>query len=160
MTYTIVVQNAAKGITIPNPKELKQWAKTALKGKISSAEVTLRIVDKNESRELNHTYRKKNKPTNVLSFPFDMPKDIDMDIPILGDIAICAEIVAKEAAEQNKPEKAHWAHMVIHGILHLLGFDHENDQDADIMEQEETVILNSLGFPDPYKINEKVKHHE
>jgi len=159
MTYHIIIQNAVKEASIPSPKDMKQWAKTALKNKIASAEVTLRIVDKEEIRELNHTYRKKDKATNVLSFPFDMP-DIDMKVPILGDIAICAAIVAEEALAQNKLEKAHWAHMVVHGILHLLGFDHENDQEAEIMEKEEIVILKTLGFSNPYSDHPEGKHHE
>jgi probable rRNA maturation factor len=157
MTYHIVVQRVTSGPFIPDTKKLKRWIKATLQTKLSSAEITLRIVDINEIHTLNNTYRHKNKPTNVLSFPFDQLHDIDMKIPMLGDIVICATIVNEEAGLQNKSEMAHWAHMVIHGTLHLLGYDHVIDQDAENMEQEEVNILNSLGFADPYQIIEKGK---
>lgn len=157
MTYHIVVQKVTS-VSIPSNKELKQWAKTALEKRIASAEVTLRIVDKDEIRQLNLTYRQKDKPTNVLSFPFDIPKDIGMEIPILGDIIICADIVKEEAHEQGKTEKAHFAHMLVHGILHLLGYDHEKDQEAELMEKEEIVILHSLGFSNPYETTKGYSH--
>ncbi len=153
--YQIVVQRAVSNISIPSTALFKRWAKTALQEKIPSAEVTIRIVDKDEITTLNSTYRHKNKPTNVLSFPFDMPSEIDIDIPILGDIVICAAVIIEEAEEQNKPVNAHWAHMTVHGILHLLGFDHEDNHDAEIMEAEEITILSELGFDNPYKLPEQ-----
>lgn len=150
MTYRIVIQQAADSTFIPSAATLKKWAKTTLQNKLASAEVTLRIVDKPEIQTLNNTFRHKDKPTNVLSFPFKTLAGINLKIPILGDIVICADIVNEEAEHQQKPAKAHWAHMVVHGMLHLLGFDHENDTDAEKMEHEEIIILHALGFENPY----------
>ncbi len=146
----IILQRAA--ITAaPATEKFQRWVKAALKNKINTAELTIRIVDKDEMTELNSTYRKKHKPTNVLSFPFDMPEEMHTEIPILGDIVICADIIIEEAAEQQKSADAHWAHMVVHGTLHLLGYDHEQDADAIVMETEEINILTTLGFENPYK---------
>ena len=111
----------------------------------------MRIVDEAESQQLNFDYREKDKPTNVLSFPFQCPPGIEL--PLLGDLVICAQVVAREAAEQQKTVTAHWAHMVVHGCLHLLGFDHINDEDAAEMEAEEIQILQELGFANPYLID-------
>lgn len=160
MTYHIVIQDAATQASFPTPKEFKHWAKTVLQPKIPAAEITLRIVDKEEIRELNNRYRHKDKPTNVLSFPFEMLAGVKLKTPILGDIVICADIIKEEALAQHKTETAHWAHMVVHGILHLLGFDHENEADAEKMEQEEITILKSLGFPNPYQLTKKVSPNE
>lgn len=152
--YQIVVQRAVKNIAIPSTAKFKRWAKEVLQDKMPNAEVTIRIVDKDEITTLNSTYRHKNKPTNVLSFPFELPDDIKLDTPILGDIAICAEVIVEEAAEQHKPVETHWAHMVVHGILHLLGYDHVKDEDAEVMEAEEITIMAKLGFNNPYQITE------
>lgn len=152
--YRITVQRIVSNRSIPQTKMLKHWLKTALTDKIPQAEVTVRIVDKNEMTELNSTYRNKNKPTNVLSFPSDLPDDVQEDIPLLGDIVICADVIQEEAVEQHKPLDAHWAHMLVHGGLHLLGFDHEKDDEADIMEAEEIAILAKLGFSNPYQFVE------
>ena len=143
--YQIAVQRASTVASIPKNKELKQWAIAALSAKIDEAEVTIRIVDVSEMTELNTRYRHKQGPTNVLSFPFDIP-------PLLGDIIICAEVVQREANEQHKSLEAHWAHMVVHGVLHLLGYDHEIENDALKMEAEEIIILSGLNFPNPYQI--------
>lgn len=158
--YHILVQRVASNIKFPSSIKLKKWAKEVLEKKIAAAELTLRIVNKDEMTTLNATYRHKNKPTNVLSFPFEMPADVEMDTPILGDIVICAEVIKEEANQQNKSIDAHWAHMIVHGILHLLGYDHENDADAEIMETEEITILKGLGFDNPYHILENGKYHE
>ena len=107
------------------------------------------IVDELEGKTLNETYRGACGPTNVLSFPFDA--EIPEPLPLIGDIVICAPVVAREAKQQNKDLKAHWAHMIIHGVLHLLGHDHQNDSEAAIMEALETEIMQKLGFPPPYK---------
>jgi len=152
--YEITVQRIASAKS-PSTAKFKRWAITALTKKMPSAEITIRIVDKDEMTELNSTYRQKNKPTNVLSFPFDMPEELEEDTPLLGDIVICAAVIAEEAIAQEKSAEAHWAHMVVHGILHLLGYDHEQDQDAEVMEAEEIKILHSLGFNNPYQVNEK-----
>ncbi len=134
-------------------QRLGEWAAAAARGAGGAmGEITLRIVSPEESRALNHDYRGKDAPTNVLSFPFEMPEGIPVEHQdlILGDIAICADVVAREAAEQDKLPEAHWAHMVVHGVLHLLGFDHIEDDEAADMEALETRILIALGFPDPY----------
>ena len=111
-------------------------------------ELTIRVVDEEESQSLNSQYRGKDNPTNVLSFPFEAPAEIELDL--LGDLVICAPVVGKEATEQSKEEIAHWAHMVIHGTLHLQGYDHIEDEEAEAMEALEVKILSALGFPDPY----------
>ncbi len=118
-----------------------------------NAELTVRIVDTEESHQLNHDYRGKDKPTNVLSFPFEAPPGMELDL--LGDLIIRCQVVEKEAEEQNKPLLAHWAHMVVHGSLHLLGYDHIEDDEAEEMESLETEIMQTMGFEDPY-ILEKV----
>lgn len=151
MNYHIAIQDMATIPILPSQKELQQWALAVLQTKLPAAEITLRIVDKDEIRALNKIYRKKDSPTNVLSFPLKIITGVNIPIPPIGDIIICAEIVKEEAITQDKSEKAHWAHMIVHGILHLLGYDHENDIDADRMEQEEIIILQNLGFPDPYQ---------
>jgi len=115
---------------------------------LSEAEMTIRLVDEAESRQLNFMYRDKDKPTNVLSFPSTLPKEISL--PWLGDLVICRQVVEREAVEQNKTLLAHWAHMVVHGTLHLLGYDHITDEEAQEMESLETDILQTLGYPDPY----------
>jgi probable rRNA maturation factor len=150
--YDITIQRIVAPKSLPSTAQLKQWTKAVLKNRIPAAELTIRIVDKNEITELNSTYRQKNKPTNVLSFPFDMPEELDDETPLLGDIVICAEVIEEEAAEQDKSIESHWAHMVVHGTLHLLGYDHVEDQEAEIMEAEEIKILASLGFNNPYQI--------
>jgi len=126
---------------VPSPGQLRKWA-SAARGR-ARGEVTVRVVGPAESRALNRRYRKKDKPTNVLSFPYDDPG-------VLGDIVICAAVVRREAREQGKSAAAHWAHMVVHGVLHLLGFDHIRPADAKVMEGRERAILARLSFPDPY----------
>lgn len=158
--YHIVIQHATDKALAPKTALLRQWAKKTLSRKIKSGEITLRIVGIDEMSKLNSTYRHKNGPTNVLSFPFEVHKGVTLETPILGDIVICADIVNKEAKEQHKPEDAHWAHMIVHGILHLLGFDHENDKDAEKMEALEVEILQTLGFTNPYEGGENIKDYD
>lgn len=134
--------------SLPTQEQLNQWALAALGNSDKHFEVTIRIVDEPEIQELNATYRGKDKPTNVLSFPFDAPEHIELDL--LGDLIICAQVVRCEAIEQQKDETAHWAHMTIHGILHLLGYDHIEDTEAEEMEGLEIKILHDLGYPNPY----------
>ncbi len=119
--------------------------------KLDEAEVSLYIVDEAESQELNAQYRGKDKPTNVLSFPADIPEEVG--VPLLGDLVVCAPVVEREAQEQGKTLEAHWAHMLVHGSLHLLGYDHIEDDEADVMEALETEIITGLGFPAPYQDN-------
>lgn len=137
---------------LPTEADFQRWLEAVLPQFQPESEVTIRLVDEAESRELNHTYRAKDKPTNVLSFPFEAPPGIEL--PLLGDLIICRQVVEAEAADQEKTLEAHWAHMVIHGSLHLLGYDHIEDDEAEEMESLETEIMLALGYPDPY-ISEK-----
>lgn len=156
----ITVQYAADKKLAPAKALICKWAEQALAGHTDKTDVTIRIVDSNEMADLNKTYRKKSGPTNVLSFPVDLPKEILGACPFLGDIVICAEVVNREASEQKKPQQSHWAHMVVHGIFHLLGYDHEKDDEADKMEAMEIAVMRKLGFANPYEDGEHIKHHE
>lgn len=133
----------------PDEAELRRWCELALRQRAADSELTIRLVDEAEGRELNHTWRQKDYATNVLSFPADVPDDL-LDIPLLGDLVICVPVVEREAAEQGKALQAHWAHLVIHGCLHLLGYDHLDDDEAEEMESLERQLLAELGHPDPY----------
>lgn len=159
-------QNASSADHLPTEVDLTQWVNAALKHQqvfdevlsdklshkpsLAQAELTIRLVDEPESQQLNNDYRQKDKPTNVLSFPADLP-DI-VDLPLLGDLIICAPVVIKEAEEQQKPLQSHWAHMVVHGTLHLLGYDHIDENDANIMEAIETDVLAAMGIACPYTV--------
>lgn len=139
-----------EGLYVPSQEDIEKWAGAVLdSGPVSGAEVSFRIVGLDEGAFLNEYYRQKSGPTNVLSFPMSCPTEIGSRL--LGDIVICAPLVKQEACEQNKELKLHWSHLVVHGVLHLLGFDHEDDCDAKIMEEMEIKILAKMGFPDPYK---------
>nr|MBF0686068.1 rRNA maturation RNase YbeY [Pseudomonas sp.] len=133
----------------PGDDDFRQWCELALRQRSADSELTIRLVDEAEGRELNRTWRQKDYATNVLSFPADVPDEF-LDIPLLGDLVICVPVVAREAAEQGKPLMAHWAHLVIHGCLHLLGYDHIEDTEAEEMEDLERQLLAELGHPDPY----------
>lgn len=133
---------------LPTEEQIVQWATGAVQPEGNEVEMTVRIVDEAESHELNLTYRGKDRPTNVLSFPFECPDEVEL--PLLGDLVICRQVVEREAAEQEKPLMAYWAHMVVHGCLHLLGYDHIEDDEAEEMESLETQIMQGLGFDDPY----------
>lgn len=154
----IEIQMAAESAEVPDPADLRAWARAALAAIVDpevSAEpgLTVRVVDEGEARTLNRDFRGRDYATNVLSFPFaDLPPEAlaEMDSMYLGDLAICAPVVAREAAEQGKTAPAHWAHMVVHGVLHLAGHDHQNDTEAAAMEQLERRVLADLGYPDPY----------
>ncbi|QQK72943.1 rRNA maturation RNase YbeY [Pectobacterium versatile] len=133
---------------LPEEKDFQRWLEGVLPQFQEVAEVTIRIVDEAESRDLNNTYRGKDKPTNVLSFPFEAPPEVEL--PLLGDLIICRQVVEREAAEQEKTVEEHWAHMVVHGSLHLLGYDHIEDSEAEEMEALETEIMQGMGYADPY----------
>lgn len=148
MNLELDVQCNAELVDVPPFRELEAWVSAALEGRRENAELTIRIVDADESRALNRDYRGKDSPTNVLSFPAELPPEVE--IPLLGDLVICAPVVAREAGEQGKPLAAHWCHMVVHGCLHLLGYDHVEDEQAEAMEALETRILARLGYPNPY----------
>ncbi|HDS1818227.1 rRNA maturation RNase YbeY [Pseudomonas putida] len=143
----------------PDDAAFRRWCELALRQRSADSEMTIRLVDEAEGRELNHTYRHKDYATNVLSFPADVPDDL-LDIPLLGDLVICVAVVEREAAEQGKTLEAHWAHLVIHGCLHLLGYDHIDDEEAEEMEALERELLAELGHPDPYADdeNETITH--
>ncbi|WP_410016086.1 rRNA maturation RNase YbeY [Sodalis sp. C49] len=137
---------------LPDEATFMRWLEGVLPQFQDEAEVTIRLVDDAESHELNLTYRGMDKPTNVLSFPFEAPPQVEL--PLLGDLIICRQVVEREAGEQDVPLEAHWAHMVVHGCLHLLGYDHIQDEEAEEMEALEADIMQALGYPDPY-LNEK-----
>lgn len=132
---------------LPAPEDFEAWLTSALQPG-SNIELTVRVVGRDESRELNRTFRGKDSETNVLSFPAEIPEGIDL--PLLGDIVICAPLVAEEAAEQGKAVRDHWAHLTIHGLLHLMGYDHLDDDEAEEMESLEISLLESLGIDNPY----------
>ena len=136
------VQYACNRAGLPLRADFVRWARAALVG---GGEIAIRLVDADEGQELNREYRGKDYATNVLSFPYDS------EPVVLGDLVICPAVVAREAAEQNKPLDAHYAHLTVHGMLHLQGWDHENDIDAQAMEDKEREILAALGYPDPYR---------
>jgi probable rRNA maturation factor len=136
-------------IALPAAERFERWVAAAIGGRREEAELTVRIVGEAEGTELNEHYRpEKTGPTNVLSFPFEAPEGVT--VPLLGDIVICAPVVLREAAAQEKPPEAHWAHLVVHGCLHLLGYDHIEPEQALEMETLETEILAGLGYSDPY----------
>lgn len=153
---------------LPSVDELEHWAKAAIDvGKRSDSlsattmteepcesELTIRIVTSEESQTLNREFRGKDKPTNVLSFPSEKPPGFPVAEawPLLGDLVVCASVVEREAQEQHKSVKAHWAHMIIHGCLHLIGFDHIEEAEAVVMEALEVNCLAALGFDDPYQM--------
>lgn len=135
---------------LPAPRSFTRWVAAALAGagRTRNTELSIRIVDLGEGRELNRRYRDKDYATNVLSFPVELPDGVE--VPLIGDLVICAPVVAREAAAQGKPDRHHWAHLTVHGTLHLLGFDHIVEEDAEHMEALERRILATLDIPDPY----------
>ena len=155
MPTRLEIQRACPDNGLPTDTQLTRWADAALQAASAeqTGEITVRLVEAGESQALNAEYRGRNYPTNVLSFPFEMPEGLPAEAmpDILGDLVICAEVVAREAGEQGKTGEAHWAHMLVHGVLHLLGYDHQDDTQAHDMETLETEILASLGYNDPYQ---------
>jgi probable rRNA maturation factor len=172
LKLAVTVQMASSRRGVPHARNLNRWAQAAsavapsarnrkksLPRTDNELALTIRVVGAAESRRLNRTWRNKDKPTNVLSFPAaplspgatgEPPRFPAKEFSELGDLAICAPVVAREAREQGKTLQAHWAHMVVHGVLHLLGYDHETDRDAEVMEARETKILAQFGYLDPY----------
>jgi probable rRNA maturation factor len=155
-TATVEVQIASDIGDLPDEEQLRNWVTSALQAVDANAgkdfELSVRLVDEDEARELNGRYRNKDKATNVLSFPFEdfdgLPEDM---VRPLGDIVVCAPVVAQEASQQKKALLDHWAHMVIHGTLHLLGYDHQNEAQSDTMETLEISILRGFGIENPYR---------
>ena len=159
MTIDVEVQYALEAEGIPDQVQIQSWVESALtlskerEKENEQAELVVRVVDREESAQLNQQYRGKQGATNVLSFPFEMPDEVKEsgDMNLLGDLVICAPVVEEQAKEQGKEVLAHWAHMVVHGCLHLTGYNHEESEEAEEMESLETTILTGMGFPSPYE---------
>lgn len=157
MNVTIDVINDSSASALPSTEQLQLWAEAVVEHMAplpKPVTVGLRIVDETEGAEINRSYRERDYATNVLSFGSELPEVMleALDEIPLGDLVICAPVVAREAQEQDKALDAHWAHMLVHGLLHLQGFDHETDEQADTMEALETRILAGLGFDNPYRL--------
>jgi probable rRNA maturation factor len=149
MKLRLSLQYGTDRAGLPATSTIRRWARAALHGMIRSRlALGVRIVGAAESATLNRRFRRRRGPTNVLSFPFEPPSGLRSDL--LGDLVICAPVVRREARQQQKPLRAHWAHMVVHGILHLRGYDHRKRHDATVMEKKEIRILRDLGFANPY----------
>ena len=150
LTVELAVRYGRARNGLPSPASFRRWVEAALRGakRRKPAALAIRLVDIDEGRALNHDYRGKDYATNVLSFPAELPPGVAL--PLIGDLAICAAVVLREAAEQGKRPHDHWAHLTIHGVLHLLGYDHLEDAEAEAMEALETRILAGLGIADPY----------
>ena len=144
----------------PEEPDIRRCIETVIKEEhiTDDVELTVRIVDEDEIASLNQTYRNKTGSTNILSFPFEITTDIDMsdvlNTRLLGDLVVASPVVIREATEQGKTEAAHWAHMLVHGTLHLLGYDHQQDEDAEKMEHREITILKTLGYSNPYRVKQ------
>jgi probable rRNA maturation factor len=147
----VAVQDVSGAAVVPSPAKLRKWARSAV-GSKRKGEITVRIVTTAESAALNSEYRGKKGSTNVLSFPAAAAPAVRGELLPIGDLVICASVVEREAREQGKKLDAHWAHMVVHGTLHLLGYDHESRREAAAMEKRERALLAALGFPDPYSV--------
>lgn len=145
----IDIQRIFESPNQPSDTQLELWVNTILTNINDDFELTIRIVDEMESAQLNETYRHKKGSTNILSFPFEVPEGVELNL--LGDLVICAPVLEREAQEQNKPLHNHWAHIVIHGTLHLLGYDHIEDEEAQEMEAKEIELLQTLSIPNPYE---------
>jgi probable rRNA maturation factor len=147
--FDVSVSYGLPRLGLPAPASFRKWAAAAVAGRILRADLAIRVVDTKEARSLNRHYRGKDYATNVLSFPADLPPGVQ--VPLLGDLVICAPVVAKEAKEQGKTLACHYAHLTIHGVLHLLGLDHEDEREAQAMELLEREILAGLGYDNPYE---------
>lgn len=144
----IEIQSVTTQNNQPTPEQIQLWVNTALQDYQPDSEIVVRIVDEGESAQLNKQYRHKEGATNILSFPAELPDEIGLNL--LGDLVVCAPVVAKEAVEQQLKPEDHWAHIIIHGVLHLLGYDHLDDNDAIIMETKEIALLHQLKISNPY----------
>jgi probable rRNA maturation factor len=144
----VVDIQSASSEPCPDEEDIRRWIGTALQGRKDCAEVSVRLVDEEEIAALNARYRDRQGSTNVLSFPAELPPGVDH--PLLGDIVLCPAVINREAAQQHKTPQQHWSHMLIHGSLHLLGYDHVEPREAEEMEALETELLARLGLPCPY----------
>lgn len=150
MNYHIDIQHASHDLSPVDDKELTRWAELTLAECCDSAELTIRLVNSEEIASLNKIYRQQDKATNVLAFPTTVPAGIELEYPLLGDVILCPSVLAVESEQLNTPLIAHWSHIVIHGVLHLLGYDHIKEEDAPIMQSLEIKLLAQLGFSNPY----------
>ncbi len=153
MLVEFEVQRVSKSASIPGDEQFELWAKAALAEKEKDFSLVIRVVDEPEAQRFNREYRNKDYATNILSFPAELPEGLPADIKQsqLGDLLICAPVVTREATEQHRPEADHWAHLVVHGVLHLLGYDHQQGDEAEEMESLEIEILAKLGVSNPYQ---------
>ena len=145
------IQNESQSSLIPEKKQFKYWLDAVLKNDNQDSEIVIRVVDKDEMIKFNEQYRDKKGSTNILSFPFEVPDGVESQL--LGDLLVCAPVVEQEARQQNKKLEQHWAHLIIHGILHLLGYNHIDDVEAEEMEALEINILSTIGINNPYQEN-------
>jgi probable rRNA maturation factor len=146
---SVEIQTIFESAGQPSEAHIQLWVDTALEEVNHDTEIVVRIVDEQESAELNEQYRHKKGATNILSFPVEIPEGIDLNL--LGDLVICAPVLEQEAQQQNKVLAHHWAHIIIHGVLHLLGYDHLDDEQAEDMENKEIALLQKLNIPNPYQ---------
>ena len=151
MTYYVDIQHACGSENPIKDDMIRLWAQTTLSSSLDAAELTIRFVEPDEMTRLNDTYRQQPKPTNVLAFPANIPPSVTLECPFLGDIIVCPSVLLKESIDAQSPLEAHWAHIIIHGILHLLGYDHIDETDALTMEHREIVLLSQLGYDNPYQ---------
>ncbi len=155
MYYIDIQQTSQESLPVSH-QDITQWAELALRDQVANGELSIRLVDKEEITDLNKTYRDKDKATNVLAFPFKLPEIIELDTQLLGDIIICPEMLVEESEDLSIPLKQHWAHIVIHGVLHLLGYDHIKDTDARKMHALEAKLLADIGFDNPYEGEDEI----
>ncbi len=154
----VAVGYATARAGVPAAASFRRWVAAAAEGRIREADIAIRIVGEDEGRSLNRHYRGRDYATNVLSFPGELPEGVKLPkgvtLPLMGDIVLCAPVVAREAAEQAKPALHHYAHLTVHGVLHLLGMDHQDEREAECMERLEREILAALGIDDPYRVRD------
>ncbi len=154
----VAVGYATARAGVPAAASFRRWVAAAAAGRIREADIAIRVVGEDEGRSLNRHYRGKDYATNVLSFPGELPEGVKLPkgvtLPLMGDIVLCAPVVAREAAEQAKPALHHYAHLTVHGVLHLLGMDHQDEREAECMERLEREILAVLGIDDPYRVRD------
>lgn len=146
---TVEIQLASKSKFIPDQQQFQNWVDAVLTDESQHSEIVIRVIDEDEMIEFNQQYRHKSGPTNILSFPFEAPDSVESDL--LGDLLVCAPVIETESKQQNKPLENHWAHIIVHGVLHLIGYDHINDMDAEEMEALEVMILKTITINNPYE---------
>jgi len=154
MVNRLDIQNVSESALVPKQELLQLWVDSVLKDGSQNSEIVIRIIDEQQMAEFNKQYRHKEGPTNILSFPFEVPDDIQSDL--LGDLLVCAPVLEKESCEQHKFLEHHWAHIIVHGVLHLIGYDHIDDQGAEEMEALEVRILKTIKINNPYEENSKL----